>query len=336
MAASPFRMRRLLHGLLIAATAGVCFVVALGFIGRFGAAFDSFSHFRLHAGVAALVLALILVSRRLWWLGAATAAASATALLSVLPYLLPTNAPPPIAGAPSYSLLQMNLLFRAEDRNAALRTIADTLPDVVTVQEMTSDWRQTLLPLEAAYPHQLHCDGADGFVGDSAILSRRPFVEGAEPVCDRRNSLAAARIDFNGVAVTVASHHQLWPWPAGQWRRLDRLREKLAALPAPLVLAGDFNAVPWSAFVQAYETILDAEAVRGIRGSWVPDFVPSGWARTVGLPIDNILVSDAVLVNAARTLPPTTSDHLPVLVTFTVETHGPAEPPVQIVERRAP
>ena len=49
-------------------------------------------------------------------------------------------------------------------------------------------------------------------------------------------------------------------------------------------------------------------------------------ARLFGLPIDNILASDAVRVLDVRTLPPTGSDHLPVLVRFAIDTSLPEQP----------
>ncbi len=184
-------------------------------------------------------------------------------LASVAPYVLPMR-PVPDNGRPIYTLLQMNLLWNAGDRAEAIRRIAETRPDIITLQELTGDWREALAPLETSYPYQAVCLEADGFHGDSAILSRRPFVEGSTPICDVGDSLAAARIDLNGTAVTIASHHQLWPWPRSQWRRFDSAREMLAALPAPLILAGDFNAAGWSAFLDTYAKTTNTRVVQGI------------------------------------------------------------------------
>lgn len=309
---SAFRLVALLAGLLIA------LAIAAGFAGYVAPMFDSLAHFRLHLGVAALLVAAVLAGTR-WKLAALVpATACVAALATTLPFVLPAASDAGTEGQARYTLLQMNVLYKTENYVPALQRIADEAPDIVTLQEMTSGWRDALAPLQAAYPYQLHCAGADGRWGDSAILSRRPFVATEPTVCDERNSLAIATVDLNGVPVTIVSHHQLWPWPFRQWQRLERIRPTLAELPGPVLLAGDFNAVPWSALIDAYEETLGARAVHGIGSTWLVDVLPIGWARVIGLPIDNILATPEIGIVSAGTLNATSSDHLPVLVRFTV------------------
>lgn len=305
--------------------------LALGFLGEVSRVLDSLSHFRAHLAVLALFLGLLALPLGRFVLAGASIAAGLAALASVLPMLQVerTNAP----NGAVYSLLQMNLRWDATRPEEAIRRIAEAQADIVTLQEMTPDWRARLAPLQERYPYQVHCPGADGFLGDSALLSRRPFVQGSEPVCDERNSFAEARIDFNGIAVSIASHHQLWPWPAGQWRRLDRLRATLEQLPAPVLIVGDFNAAPWSAFVQTYADLTDARVVAGIGPVWAPVAVPDVVRRTIGLPLNNVVASRAIsLVSVAR-LESTSSDHLPLLLRFTLEAPAAGEPAVRVVDR---
>lgn len=294
--------------------------IVVGFAGAYGRPFDSLSHFRAHLGALAAILAFVALARRRPALALASAGAATLALAASLPWMLP-QAPVPPGGA-SYTLLQMNLRWNAADKALALQRVADARPDVVTLQEMTPEWRAMLAPLSESYPYQVHCDGADGFVGDSALLSRRPFVPGAETVCDERNSIAAARVDFNGTPVTIVSHHQLWPWPRGQWRRFDRLAPTLEDLAQPLILAGDFNAVPWSRFVQSYAEATGTAILPGIGPVWFPHPLPASLARYAGLPLGNVLASPQVTVLSVERMAATSSDHLPILVRFAV---APAE-----------
>lgn len=317
--------------LLTLAGVGLVAAVALGFLGEIARPFDSFSHFRAHFGAPALLLALVCALSRRLLLAAALAAASVAALAFSLPWMLPR--PEAAIEGPRYTLLQMNLRWNAGEPVEALRRIAETDPDIVTLQEMTPQWVALFAPLAERYPHQVHCDGADGFHGDSALLSKRPFVPGAPTICDERNSLAAARIDLNGVPLTVASHHQLWPWPRGQWQRLDRLRDTLEDLPRPILMAGDFNAVPWSAFLAEYAAATGTRVVEGVGPVWFLHPLPPAFARFAGLPLGNVLAAPAVSVISVERLAATTSDHLPVLVTFTVKATGRDEPRVQLVER---
>lgn len=296
---------------------GAALFLVLGFLGGFARPLDTFSHFRAHAAAALLALSILSLFLGHWVGSAVGLVVAGVSLWSVAPYVLPMR-PEPGDGRPVYTLLQMNLLWNAGDRAEAIRRIAETRPDIITLQELTGDWREALAPLEASYPHQAVCLEADGFHGDSAILSRRPFVEGSTPICDVGDSLAAARIDLNGTAVTIASHHQLWPWPRSQWRRFDSAREMLAALPAPLILAGDFNAAGWSAFLDTYAKTTNTRVVQGIGPTWMLEGLPAEAARLVGLGIDNLLASPTITIHSVERPAATASDHLPVLVRFSV------------------
>ncbi|MFD2237076.1 endonuclease/exonuclease/phosphatase family protein [Aureimonas populi] len=318
--------------LLCAGTLALVAMVVAGFAGPWAAPLDSLVHFRAHLGVALLVLALALLALRRRKSAAAGGLGAALALAFSLPWLLPASQAP--GNGPVYSLLQMNLLYRSTDMAAALQRIGEAQPDVITVQEITPQWRARLAPLDAAYPHQLHCEDADGFSGDSAIYSRRPFVEDAPTLCDSENSLAMARIDFNGVGVTVISHHQLWPWPAGQWSRFGRLRETLASLPAPLLAAGDFNAAPWSALLAAYAETTGARVLPGVGPTWLTEALPMEWGRWIGLPLNNLLASPEIAPAGIRRLAATGSDHLPVLLTFRLQPPGPPADEVRMVDAR--
>lgn len=325
----PKPRRRTRRLVLRIAVAGAVAAVALGFLGAFAAPFDSFAHFRAHLAAGLVVLALAALLLRLPWSAGLAAAVAVAGFATTLPYLLP-RAQEPGEGA-VYTLLQMNLRWDAEGTAGAIRRIAEAQPDVVTLQEISPRWRQALAPLAEGYPHQLYCEEADGFLGDSAILSRRPFAEGTGTFCDAHHSLAAARVDFNGTDVTVASHHQLWPWPMGQWPRLDALRPALQALPEPVLLGGDFNAAPWSALLADYTGLTGTRVVHGVGATWFPSFLPAEWARGAGLAIDHVLVSPQIGIVSAQRMEATASDHLPVLVRFTVARTPPAAPEVQVV-----
>lgn len=326
-----FVSRRRAVGTLLLACA---LALVAGFGGPLFAPLDSLSHFRVHLGVLVLMLALGALALRLRVASLAGALVAVAALATSLPYM-PGFAPASAAGAqgPGYTLLQMNLLYKADDRADAIRRIGEARPDIVTVQETTAEWVATFEALRDTYPHQFFC--REGNRIDAGILSRRPFL--ADGFCDARNALAAQSVDFNGRTVTVVSHHQLWPWPAGQWRRLGRIEPTLDALPGPILLGGDFNAVPWSAIVRRYEAALGVEAVRGIGPTWGPVPGVDALARWFGLPIDNVLHSPEIEILSAERLQATTSDHLPVLVRFVLPVpSGVPEPETAMAGLSAP
>ena len=94
------------------------------------------------------------------------------------------------------------------------------------------------------------------------------------------------------------------------------------------ILAGDLNAAPWSA---ASARIADAAGMTpaGPAGpTWLYRRLPE-FLRFAGLPIDRVFTRGEVVVHSVNTLEAVGSDHLPVLVEFSLEAAGPeAEDPL--------
>lgn len=328
---SRFRPRAIAGAIAAAATIIGASAIAVGFFGSSVEAFDSVGHFRAHLSVVVLALALLCLAIRRPMAAVIGLVAAGGGLVSALPFLLPPSpgAAEPPAGTPVYAMLQMNLRFDAPDRSPALRVIADARPDVVTLQEVTDDWRGAFEALKAVYPYQAFC-GSYG-VGGSGILSRRPFLPSSGlDVCEPKDGLVARRVDFNGQAVTIAALHLEWPWPRKHWRQIARLRSILPDLGKPALLGGDFNAAPWSAAISTLAGAGGLSAVPGIGPTWMNYDFSALPARWFGLPIDNVLASPEIGILSIGTLAPTQSDHLPVLVRFTVERPA-GEPPVAVV-----
>lgn len=318
---------------MLAVAAGLGFAVLGGFFGDRHPLLDTLAHFRAHACVALLFAAIALCLVRLWAAGLAALAPACLGLVTVAPFMLPADAPPRTEETgPRYTLLQLNLRWDLEDTAPTLRLIGELAPDVVAVQEMTGEWQDAFESIRQRYPYQFFC-APPRFEGDVAILSRRPFVEGDTGVCDVLSAFAARRIDFNGVQVIVGSEHLRWPWPGEQWRQIDRVAPRLAALGDPLVIAGDFNATPWSAAIRAYAAASGTRTVPGVGPTWFVHGLSDTLARFVGLPIDQVLVSQGVNVVSVERPVGTGSDHLPVLLTFTLALGGLPEPSIQTVER---
>ncbi|KQT54225.1 hypothetical protein ASG43_00920 [Aureimonas sp. Leaf454] len=314
----------------------LAFGIVGGFFGHALPLLDTLGQFRAHGSAVLVILAVVLTIRRFHAAGFAALLAAGLGLYTVWPFMIPLSQtaegtlPPSM---PRYRLLQMNVRYDSNDKSKALDRIRQLDPDVVTVEEMTPGWEKALRSLSDRYPYQSYCAPPERW-GDVAILSRRPFVEGARETCLPRAGFEARVVDFDGHPVTVGSQHLRWPWPGRQWRQVDAIAEGLAALTTPAIIGGDFNAAPWSASVAAYAAAGGLRIVAGIGPTWGPNWLPSWLARWAGLPIDNVLVSREILILSVSRPEATSSDHLPVLVTFAIPFPKAAEPEVQSVERR--
>ncbi len=338
MTSNPKRSRLTLAAVLLPIVFSVPLV--LGFFGELHPIFDAFAHFRIHLAVLTGVSAIPALLLGLWREGLMAIVLALTALATVLvpakapAATKPAAAPADTAGQPQYKLMQMNLRYDNKDQADVIRLIARETPDVITLQEVSNDWRSKLKAIEARYPYNLFCRSTKR-IGGVAILSRRPFALGTTPQCVGNSLMALARIDFGGRSALVAALHLGWPWPFEQAENVEEMQPYLVRLGGPMILAGDFNAVPWSETLKSVTGYSNTRLVEGLRPSWLINGTFAHAARWIGLPIDHILVSERISPEGIETLQPVGSDHLPLLLHFSISgvaDNGPAEQTVMLTK----
>jgi endonuclease/exonuclease/phosphatase (EEP) superfamily protein YafD len=312
---------RFINGLLL--LAGVLILAALigGHLNGLHPALDSLSHFRLHLAVIGVVLALVIgLMRNL--LGAAALGVISTLSFATTawPAFVPATSQAEAAPAAKYRLLQANLRFDNRSPEAFLRLVAETRPDVLTLQEVSDAWLPKLSAISAVYPHQLICPGSNR-VGGVAILSRRAFVDDGLSFCANAGAFAVQAVDFNGAPIIVASVHLKWPWPHSQPQQLTAMAPRFGEINAagqPVLIGGDMNAAPWSAAVSSIAQATGTRILPQARGTWLPPILPKSWTAFVGLPIDNVLSSEHIQLLQAYSGAAFGSDHRPIHAEFSV------------------
>jgi endonuclease/exonuclease/phosphatase (EEP) superfamily protein YafD len=303
---------------LIGAALAACLVlIAIGFGGRLHPAFDSFAHFRAHLSAAGFVLALLFFGSGARGPGAVGAIAAVAALLTVASaYVAPERAPAP-GGGETFKLLHLNLRFDNPTPEAVFELVTRTRPDVLALNEVSAEWRERLPRLLEVYPFHIVCE-ARHRIGGVAILSRRPWASAAgEPRCLERGSFAMATLDFGGTKIDISALHLGWPWPYEQAWNVGQVRPELAKLGNPAILVGDFNATPWSATAASVRQAGGLAAISGLGTTWLHHSLPRA-LLPLGLPIDQAMLKGGIVVHEARTLEPVGSDHLPVLLAFSL------------------
>lgn len=314
-----------------------------GFFGSVHPALDSLAHFRLHIAVAMIVFSVLSLAGSMWRQGLAAIAFGLAAIGTALgaqiypgPGLVHAAFQPKDETRPVYRLLQLNLRFDNPEPAKVLSMIGRERPDILTLNEVSALWTQKLDLLADAYPHRIICKVANRS-GGAAILSLRPFTQGEAPQCLDGGTFALATVDFGGRAVQIGALHLHRPWPWPQSWQIDGLEPLLAQMSPTAILAGDLNATPWS---HAARRIAQAGPFRPFAlasPTWLYRRLPEA-LRFAGLPIDRVYAKGGVTPHAARTLEAVGSDHLPVLVEFSLDgPGGPREigPASAIVVRRA-
>jgi endonuclease/exonuclease/phosphatase (EEP) superfamily protein YafD len=180
------------------------------------------------------------------------------------------------------------------DRVASILAAASA--DLMVLLEATK-LRDNLPVLRGRFPFAAGCVELSDTC-DLIILSRHPVADVAirslGPISPTR--FVSAKVTVGMEPITVVAAHLTKPYfDFHGWREIRNLARLVKTLPGPLLLAGDFNATPWS------ETLTLLQERTGLVGGPLP--VPT-WPASVGdlgLPIDHILTRPPVAIQ--RILP---------------------------------
>lgn len=260
------------------------------------------------------------------WLGAPRGASALAALagLAALGHTalqhLPRSAAPAAAPA-DLSVLWINLLQSnptPPDRLA--RALIDSGADIVLVAEAAP-----LLPaadrLAAAFPVRAGCAAPE-----RCTLMALARDGGASVTLHRLGRTGEARgavVRLDGdPAVAVVALHLFKPWFYGiaESEIWDAMHALGSVRRGPLVVAGDFNAVPWSARLRTLSDRCALAFPRWPRPTW-----PARAGR-FGLPIDHVLVRGARLVTLTRWGADLGSNHAGLLAEISLAGADPGAP----------
>jgi len=271
--------------------AGLAALAVLGgYLGAVHPLGDSLAVFRLQgAGALALLSALALLA------GAARAGrlGMLLALVAGVPVLWSYGSGDNTAVTGGLRIYQKNVFYRNDDLAGLEQDIRAAAPDAVMLQEMSKPNLALLEALEPDLPHQLRCG--------TAIATRLPPVAGTE-LCAA--GLAAMQVEGPTGRLWLVSVHLRWPWPHGQAAQVRHLLPVLEGLQGPVVMAGDFNMVRWSATFAAMARAARVQPVGAVHGSY------TGFAPWLMLPIDHVLAPGGGRVELREGLG---SDHLGLL-----------------------
>lgn len=297
--------------------------LAAGFFGHLHQALDSFSHFRAYLALLLIAASLPLFITDLIKVGALAAGFGLVSFATTsgnvpVPGIGPGYGPLYAAteDVPVYTLLQLNLRYDNQQQEKVLSLIGRVLPDVITLDEVSEAWAERLKTISGVYPNSVICPHPYG-IWSVAILSKRPFVDPESQVCNENGSFATVPVNFGGRAVDVAALHLGWPWPFDQRWQIDAVSPFLDRLGPVAILAGDMNATPWSRTVRRIADAGRLELMPSPGPTWIPLGAPEA-LRFAGLPIDQVFASPGIKVHDVSRLEAVGSDHLPLLVQFSL------------------
>ena len=287
---------------------GLMIAVLLGYFNEMHPFFDSLSHFRIYF----LIISACLLVVWFFMIHSKMRYTIAFVLLSIFVYLyiliVRFEIMPSIISKGHITMMQFNLRFDNKhiDKLRTYLSEASSI-DMVTFQEVTYAHKAKLEELKGQYPYQAYCEFAT--VGGEMILSKYPFTGNGG--CAKGQGLVWREIDTGNKKFSLVSLHLHWPYPYGQYDQITTLSKELKKIKGPIILAGDFNAAPWSYAVERIAKASHSKIISGVRWSMKVD-TP---IAPVWLPIDHIL-SYGFFNEKITTGKDLGSDHLPILSTF--------------------
>lgn len=310
---APPRPRR--SGVLEFCAIGLALATVAGSLGAWHWTLDLFSHFRCYYfGFA--VVTLIGVWRRkqsvLRWCLAAVLLWNGALIAPYLPYARPETQGDKIP----ISIVSLNVHTRNPEKKTVIDYLRKARPDLIVVMEIDVEWTAALKELHDLYPHRLMNPRSDNFgIGLLSMwpLSRPRIVDFAD------NDLPSivATVQHESSKFQMIATHPLPPIGGVRAEERNRQLRKAADFVKtstdPTVVAGDFNATPWSSAFHDFakhSELQDSAIGRGVQASW------NARAWFMRIPIDHVFVPAGTRILDRDIGPNVGSDHFPVEAKF--------------------
>jgi endonuclease/exonuclease/phosphatase (EEP) superfamily protein YafD len=213
----------------------------------------------------------------------------------------------------------LNVNTRLGDANRVKEVILNANPDILVLEEISSQWMSDLAWLTNSHPYSITQPREDNF--GIGLFSKLPLAEseiayiGNAGVPSIRTTVSTGRTNLR----VIATH----PLPPGgreysQWRN-----EQLDCLPnyirpsLPVFLLGDLNVTPWNYLFRKLlkrTGLKDSSQGFGVQPTW-PNYNP-----LLRIPIDHCLHSQDINIVDRTIESDVSSDHYPIIVDFVIET----------------
>jgi len=293
---------------------GLVVVTIAGFLGRFFWVFDLFSHFRVQVFQAALVLIGIAIWKKNNKQLIAFILLACLNYAFVLPFYF--GKPPAATEQPARAML-MNVLASNSNTKQVLAAIKAADPDLLVLEEVTPKWAEKLAELN--YPYCV-ADVRDDCFG-IMLLSKHPLSNTHVVYVGTAGvPTITANVYLPQGEIFLIGTHPVPPVSAAYSRHRNSQLVALATLvekqKKPVLLIGDLNTSPWSAhFVRLLKESGLQNSMKhfGFQPSWPAN------NHMLRIPIDQMLYSPEIRIHNRTIGGDIGSDHLPVIVDFTVQ-----------------
>jgi len=259
---------------------------------------DLASHWQWLYALLLVLSTLLLTTKQKIWLLALSALA--------LPFL---TAAPPLptvqASVKPLKVISSNVYFENSDLSRLKNLATVEQADLVVILEFTAKQAEQVKTW-TDYPYQILQPSRDPF--GMAILSRFPLSQ-TEMLTDQAGiQHISTQVEYTQ-PIKLIGFHPLPPMTADLYRARDAILQQLTKdHQQPTLIAGDFNASPWSSAFSGLSAKGFARSMN-LMPTW-----PSNFKGLMGIPIDQVLASPQWKLLKAKRGDTIGSDHYPIIV----------------------
>ena len=303
--------------ILVAIPALLIGVVSLGgFLGGWVWPLDLAASFRPQYAVGLLLAAAVLLLRKWRRLGWVTLIIGLVNLAFVAPLFWGRQDVPP--DAPRLRVVSINIQGQNQEYEKAVEFLANTDADVVFVHEANRLWEEALAEAfeDGRLHYQQYRSRPDRLIFSTLALTKQPPSRVTSHGWAEREARAMeVVVGLGETEVTLLGIHPLAPTN----RRRAALRDAQFGFVTnwargsvgPAVVAGDFNATPWS---HVFAALVDVGLRNSQRGFGLAASFPVNGNFLTRVPIDHLLHSSDFVIADRWLGPDVGSDHFPLVV----------------------
>jgi endonuclease/exonuclease/phosphatase (EEP) superfamily protein YafD len=292
---------------------GLAGIVA-GRLGVLWVHFDVFSQFTLHFGVMLIAFLVGYFMPRARVLTAIVLIILAVIVIGIWPQFASREVT--VVGTPTTTerplrLMSFNTKLSRHNGDAVADEVLRNDPDVAILIEFSQEKRAGLDKLKSRYPYQADCFGIPECY--LAIVAKAPFANVQSQSAWEGPPLIRVSFGPELAGLTLIGVHTLrFPHQRAQLRQIEELTRLLDDIQGPRVVAGDFNATPFSRMLSAF-----SERSRMSRLTYLPTW--PAWLKLPQLAIDHVFVGYGIReIEEPRIGRNAGSDHFPVVVGLAV------------------
>jgi endonuclease/exonuclease/phosphatase (EEP) superfamily protein YafD len=305
-----------LAGMLSAGGVLACISTVAGFAARLWWPLELCCHFRLQYFIALSICSLVMMALKKKVQAIIFALFTAFNLSMIAPLYFGEK--PPNRHPKTYRAVLANVNTQNCAYGKAKEFIKAAKPDIIVLLEINEEWERALQDLNKEYPYSEFRPREDNF--GMAVLSKvRP--KKLEPIKLSELGIPSITADLvlDSAEISIIAVHPLPPRSREYFicrnEQLEELAGLVAARKTNVIVLGDLNITSWSPYfgdLLKNAGLRDSRKGYGLQTTWPSFAVP------LGITIDHCLVSSHIIINNRSIGPLIGSDHLPVIVDFSV------------------